>query len=374
MADWWDTHLLPGSEPRSGLEASVVFFAEGEGWRAARNWPPDGFSQMQLFLAGHRLAAGLPSQPGLRHYRGDPTVGIAGGMWDPFGTGNGWPEEQSIDDVRSLTFTSDPFPESLLIAGAPEADLYVTVLDGNEAYVVARLSVVGPDERSTLITAGWCRIPARPQVTVGDAGDGADAGVPLKATTISLGPTASVLPAGARVRLSMACSDFPRMWPTSSNPELVLGFGPGSASTLRVPVGRAGDRTDVPAAIPLPPEGPDSGWVTADEPAFSLSHDKVTHEVAVTFGARSRLRSPSGADMELDEEYTARVQADRPDGAAVLARIDVGLRMPAGERVTVNVRSTSSRRASVVEASVTMDGVTVLGQSWTGHDTITATA
>ena len=37
--------------------------------------------------------------------------------------------------------------------------------------------------------------------------------------------------------------------------------------------------------------------------------------------------------MGLDEEYTARVQADRPDGAAVLARIDVGLRMPAGERV-----------------------------------------
>jgi hypothetical protein len=320
MADWWDTHLRPGSEPRSGPEASVVFFAEGEGWRAARNWPPDGFSQMQLFLAGQRLAAGLPSQPGLRHYRADPTVGIAGGMWDPFGTGNGWPEEQSIDDVRSLTFTSDPFPESLLIAGAPEADLYVTVLDGNEAYVVARLSVVGPDERSTLITAGWCRIPARPQVTVGDAGDGADAG------------------------------------PTSSNPELVLGFGPGSASTLRVPVGRAGDRTDVPAAIPLPPEGPDSGWVTADEPAFSLSHDKVTHEVAVTFGARSRLRSPSGADMELDEEYTARVQADRPDGAAVLARIDVCLRMPAGEQVTVRVRSRSCRRASAVEANVTVDG------------------
>ena len=94
----------------------------------------------------------------------------------------------------------------------------------------------------------------------------------------------------------------------------------------------------------------------------------------MTFGARSRLHSPAGADLELDEKYTARVQADRPDGAAVLASIDVCLRLPAGERVTVSVRSTSSRRASVVEASVTMDGVTVLGQSWTGHDTITETA
>jgi hypothetical protein len=48
--------------------------------------------------------------------------------------------------------------------------------------------------------------------------------------------------------------------------------------------------------------------------------------------------------------------------------------MPAGERVTVNLRSRSSRRASVVEANVTMDGVTVLDQSWPGHDAITETA
>ena len=130
----------------------------------------------------------------------------------------------------------------------------------------------------------------------------------------------------------------------------------------------------MPAAIARPPEGADSGWVTADEPVFRLSHDKVTNEVAATFGARSRLRSPSGADLELDENYTARVQADRPDGAAVLARIDVCLRMPAGERVTVNLLSRSSRRASVVEANVTMDGVAVLNQTWAGHDTITETA
>lgn len=47
---------------------------------------------------------------------------------------------------------------------------------------------------------------------------------------------------------------------------------------------------------------------------------------------------------------------------------------PAGERVTVRLRSRSSRRASVVEANVTMDGVTVLNQSWAGHDTVTETA
>jgi hypothetical protein len=47
------------------------------------------------------------------------------------------------------------------------------------------------------------------------------------------------------------------------------------------------------------------------------------------------------------------------------------LRVPAGERVTVRVRSRSSRQASVVEANVAMDGITVLNQRWAGHDTVT---
>jgi uncharacterized protein len=366
MADWWDIHLLPGSEPGPGSEPPVLFFAEGEGWRGAQHWPPEGVKQAQLFLTGYRLTPETPSQPGRRCYRTDPTVGVAGGMWDPFGTGNGWPEEQSGDDARSLTFTSDPLPEPLLVAGSPEADLYLAVPGADEAHLAVRLSMVGPDGRSTLITAGWCLIPAGGTGQASVTGEAAGDGCPLTATTVSLGPAAFALPAGARVRLSVSCADFPRMWPSPANPELVIGFGAGGASVLRMPVGRAADRGDVPAAIKLPPREPDSGWVTEDQPAFSLAHDKAAGEIAVAFGARSRLSSPSGADMTVDERYTARVQAGRPDGAAVLAWIDVGLRMPAGERVTVAVRSTSSRRASVVEARVAMDGATLLEQSWAG--------
>ena len=73
----------------------------------------------RLFPAGHRLAAEPPAEASSRAYRGDPLVGLAAGIWDPFGTGSGWPEEQSGDDARSLAFTSDPLPEPLLIAGRP---------------------------------------------------------------------------------------------------------------------------------------------------------------------------------------------------------------------------------------------------------------
>jgi uncharacterized protein len=354
MADWWDVHLRPGSSPEPERQEPVLFFAENEGWRAASQWPPEGVTEKQLFLAGYGLESAPPAQAGRRDYRCDPTVGVTGGMYDPFGTGNGRPEEQSSDDARSLTFTSEPLPEPLLIAGSPEVQIYLTRPPAEEVRLVARLCMVGPDGRSTLVTTGWCRIPA------GQAEAGASA------TTIILGPAAFAVDTGMRLRLSVACADFPRIWPSPTNPEVTVSFGADTASLLRVPAVRAADRTDTPTAIALAPAEPDEGWVTDGGPAFSLSHDKSANEVAVTFGAWERLLAPSGADLKMEETFTARVQAGRPDGAALIARIDVGLRMPAGERVEVSVRSRSSRQASVVEANVVMDGASLLRHSWAG--------
>ncbi|HET9894036.1 MAG TPA: CocE/NonD family hydrolase [Streptosporangiaceae bacterium] len=353
MADWWDRHLRPESAPGDGREEPVLFFAENEGWRAASQWPLEGVTQTQLFLAGYRLEAALPAQRGSRDYRCDPTVGITGGMYDPFGTGNGRPEEQSSDDARSLTLTSDPLEESVLIAGSPEVDLCITRHSAAEVRLAVRLCVVGPDDNSTLITSGWSLLPA------GEDPAGATA------NTIILGPAAFTVEAGMRLRLSVACADFPRIWPSSTNPEVTVSFGADAVSVLRMPTLRAADRRDKPATIALAPAEPDDGWVTDGAPVYSTSHDKVMQEVAVTFGAREQLVAPSGADMKLEEKFTARVQADRPDGAALLAQVDVAIRMPAGERVEVSVHSRSSRTASVVEASVAIDGASLLRQTWT---------
>jgi uncharacterized protein len=346
MADWWDTHLRqPGAQAER--HDPVLFFARGRGWRTARQWPPEGVRQLELFPAGHRLDSVPPHESGSRDYLGDAAVGLAAGIWDPFGTGNGWPEEQSRDDARSLTFTSEPLPEPLLLAGSPEAELAITQLSGAEAHLSVRLSLVEPDGRATLITTGLHRFTP----------DASHAPV-----TITLGTTAFALPAGARIRLSLACADFPRIWPSPVNPAIRVGFGADSASVLRIPVCDDNGR-DVD--VPLPPAARDTGWITDGEPLYRVVEDKAAGEIAVTFGARMRLRAPSGADLELAEQFTARLRPGRPDGAALLARIDARLRMPAGERVAVAVRSTSSRTVSVVEGSVTMDGACVLHHSWT---------
>ncbi len=177
-------------------------------------------STRYFYLDGYRLAAAPPPAPGRRDYHGDPLAGLAAGIWDPFGTGHGWPEEQSRDDARSLTFTSDPLPEALLLAGAPEADLLLDPPPDTGLNLVARVCVVGPDGRSTLITTGWHRIPAT-----------GGAGAAARMVTVRLGAAAFELPAGSRVRLCVACADFPHIWPSPANPSAEpgdrAGHGPG---------------------------------------------------------------------------------------------------------------------------------------------------
>lgn len=355
MADWWDTHLRR-QPPRREPDPPVLFFTAGGGWRAAHDWPPRGVSTRQFFLSGYRLEAAPPAIPGRREYRGDPLVGLNAGIWDPFGTGHGWPEEQSSDDARSLAFTSDPLPEPLLMAGAPEADLWLDLPPDTELNLAVRVCMVSPDGRSTLVTTGWRRIPPA----------GADADGTARMITLTLGAAAAEFPAGSLVRLCVACADFPHIWPSPASPALGVVTGPGQTSVLRMPVSGVTGRADTPAAAARPPAEPDTGWVMDAEPLYRLTQDKAAAETAVTFGARSRLRPPSGADLRLDETFTARVDPGRPDGATVLAHVGISLRLPAGERIQVEVRSTSHRRSSAIAASVVLDGTVVLDQRWAG--------
>jgi len=59
------------------------------------------------------------------------------------------------------------------------------------------------------------------------------------------------------------------------------------------------------------------------------------------------------------------VRAGRPDGAALVAAVDVSVRLPAGERVEIAVRSASSRTTTVIEGSVELDGACLLRRTWT---------
>jgi predicted acyl esterase len=170
----------------------------------------------------------------------------------PFGTGK--LARGRAATTRSLTFTSDPLPEPLLVAGAPEADLYLDLPPDTELNLVARVCMVSPDGRSTLMTTGWRRVPP----------GGGDADPAAQMITVTLGAAAFELPAGSRVRLCVACADFPHIWPSPVNPALGLVTGPGLTSVLRLPVsGGTGGRTRPPPSRDHPrsrtPDGSQTG-------------------------------------------------------------------------------------------------------------------
>ena len=115
MADWWDAHLrsAPAIRPKTTRSATCATTGGGP----APNGRRPGGRELVLYPARYGLSSEPPADDTSRDYECDPVVGLAAGIFDPFGTGNGWPEEQSADDARSLTYTGDPLPEPLVVAG-----------------------------------------------------------------------------------------------------------------------------------------------------------------------------------------------------------------------------------------------------------------
>ena len=171
------------------------------------------------------------------------TVGAAAGSWLPYGNPTDLPGDQRDDDLGSLVFDSEPLDRALAVFGQPAAELTVSA-DRPQALLVARLCHVAPDGESVLITRGALNLTHR---------DGHADPSPLEpgrryAVRIPMKATASVIPAGHRIRLALSTSYWPWLWPS---PDLatVSVSTPGSRLVLPVP-----DPAD--AGLPAPVFGP----------------------------------------------------------------------------------------------------------------------
>ena len=238
---WWSRWL--GPRPGAAADPAVTVYVQGAepGWRALPEWPPRGRSRT---LAG-------PVAPAPR----DPTVGTLSGLWGIPNGGFGRPLDQHADDARAVTLTGPPLTEPLLLAGRPE----VTVTGAGEPdRLVVKLTDVEPDGRSTLITGGI-----------------------LTGSDRVLDPTCYRVAEGHRLRVVVADSAFPRIWPA-----------PGARGRLelhrlevRLPVAAtAGEPVAVERPSPPPDDPP---WVT-DTPRWEITREPISDRVAVVVGGRAR--------------------------------------------------------------------------------------
>jgi len=331
---WWD-HWLRGVDNGVDAEPPVTMFVQGsEAWRHEAAWPIERAQELVLFPG----ANGLTETPGSERsdrYAGDPTVGTAAGLWDPLGIGIGYPLEQAEDDLRSLAYTGEPLAEDTEITGSPEAVLNVTVDDGDELHLVAKLNAVAPDGSSTLLSTGWLNARHR---------NGSDqpadivAGEPMQ-LTIPMWATSYLVPAGHRLRLSVAAADFPRLWPTRTNPRLRLHVGGDTPSSIRIPTVPAGEPVDGP-----PLRRPDAGenrapWISAAQPSWEIRRAPADGTTQVHMGTDMTLDLPTGGHLRFRHGGTAAVDPERPHAAAVEADAAMDIRMPGGEHVVVDTTS-----------------------------------
>jgi len=362
MLRWWD-YWLKGEKNDVMDEPPVTLFVQGANtWKHENEWPITRGQGHTLFLSGgKRLADKISQNEESDTYRANPSVGAMAGLWDLMALGVGYPLDQGPDDLLSLAYTSDPLQEDREISGSPEAVLYIALESEEEANLVAKLNEVRPDGSSSLITTGWLKASHR------HSHERPEPLQPGKVVEyrIALWATSYLVSKGHRLRLSISCSDFPRIFPTSTNPEIRLFFGGTRRSSLRIPV------------VPAPATPLRAPQIRRPEPAvnrvpsmidalpkWTIEQDFITDTLTITAGLSERFSLPSGGTVELEHTSRPTVAAIRPDGAKVTGDTAVNIHMPAGEVIQIETKSVVSQTKTLLTGKITLDGQIFFEKQW----------
>ena len=171
--------------------------------------------------------------------------------------------------------------EALEVVGEPEVTLTVST-DMPDAALSIRLCDVAPDGRSTLITSGVRRLSRR------DGLDRVAEVLPGQRYEISvrLWPADYLVAVGHRLRLALALSDFPHIFPLPYSGRLFLHFG-ASGARLVVDTIAASARPD--GAEPF--RAPDLSLTTGQDmpaPVWEVEHDLDDRRVIVHAGSEAQ--------------------------------------------------------------------------------------
>ena len=271
-------------------------------WRAEATWPPDRLRATELRPGGDGVDE--------IHVRGDvgrtAWISCAGKL--PWGQ----PDDQRSDDAHSLAYDWEPLAAELDVMGHPRLSATVTAAVP-VAYLSAKLCDVFPDGTSALVTRGILNLAHR---------DGHEAPRPLEpgaptAVEIGLEATSWIFEPGHRVRLSLAGTDWPNVWPPPAGGTLLVDR---DSVELRLPVLEG--PSDLPSPVLPPSTGADTHAAApeGDQPplVWRFESDLVARETrAVTsYGWRYEAEF----DARIEERYDGSVGVSTEDPAHAWAR------------------------------------------------------
>lgn len=313
-------------------------------------------------------ARGTPGPAaGVDRYRHRPTVGTRAALsWGAGGPPNGLARDLRPDEALGPTYTSEPLRTAVEILGVPEIVLHLSA-SAPVATVVVRLSDVAPDGTSAQVSAGILNLTHRdshttPAALVPDR---------VEVVRVILRPAGYRFLAGHRIRVSVASSAWPVIWPSPFETTFALHHGPATPSRLVLPVvppaGGAGD-LPVPAFKTTPPEELQVGGDgSADPPVWRISNDVIAGSVTVSVHDGGEDVLDDGRRLYSAETLT--MTAADVDPAHALLDADVVYRwQDHAFAAEIRARSTQTSDASAfhltVHLEVDLDGEPFFRREW----------
>lgn len=218
----WIDHFLCGAENDAEKEAPISLYVQrADRWRHASQWPLPETQWRTLYLSSTGRA-GLDISDGrltvesrvdeptdvFEYDPTDPVPSVGGNFLGGVRSAGIFDQAlvESRDDV--LVFTSDVLEHGIEVTGPVRLELFVST-SAVDTDFTARLTDVNPDNRSTNICDGICRLQFRL-----DAPGLVEPGS-VQRVSIELSPTSYWFAPGHAIRLQVSSSNFPL---TAPNP------------------------------------------------------------------------------------------------------------------------------------------------------------
>lgn len=250
-------------------------------WRYENVWPlkravntsfylhPKGVLKKESCLASKREEADS--------YKYNPLVGITSGL-TILGQSIGLPTDQRPDELHSQVYTSEPLEEDLEVTGMPDAILYGSSTSDIAMFAV-KLCDVAPDGVSSMLGRGLLNATRRNSFERPEPlkpGKVYELKIPLSALSYVFGK-------GHRIRLDVASSDFPLLWPTPKNATNSIYHSKAHPSRIILPiVSSSNQKKAKPVLRPPPPEAESYKYPLPAK--YEIKRDFLTSKVTISLG------------------------------------------------------------------------------------------
>lgn len=285
--------------------------------------------------------------PGTRHsVPTDTQHGACAGDTGYFGRIGGLPLDQSLDDARALCFDTESLESEILLVGHAEFCCGI-VRDMAQAQLVCRLCEVDPNGRSNLVT----RQVANLQRDVTLDGDARFAPGQIAHLCFRFPSTAYRFSKGNRIRLCIAASYWPLVWPAPFQASMQVDTG---CARLALPC-----PSDVSPVADMPPPGhlpPDPSWEsTAEGPLCretgEMAKGGIFHlwrqpwsttrfpELGLSFSSTTEMKCTTSTKDHAVQRCAVSVvyEIERPDGIARIESSLLGRTEPDGMSVALEL-------------------------------------